>query len=140
MKRILPRPKNLHRLHIVELEYPKRSWRYVRRQGIAVLCLLGGIALSFPGMPGPGFVLVLLGILLGDYPRKKQFFLWLEHKRSFRQARVYLRRRWNMLLLLGRPWVSEEEKEREKSAALKKTRDQQAEQNAPSAVIHDGTG
>jgi hypothetical protein len=140
MNRILPRPKHLHRLHIVELEYPKNSWRYARRQGIAVLCLLGGIALSVPAMPGPGFVLVLLGVLLGDYPRKKQIFLWLEQKRSFRQARVYLRHRWKILLLLGRPWVSEEEKIRERQQAAAKRAHGAEEQEASGSGMRRETG
>lgn len=131
MKRILPRPKHLHRLHIVELEYPRNSWRYVRRQGGAVLCLLVGMALSVPTIPGPGFAFVLLGILLGDYPRKQKFFLWLERKHFFRVTRVYLRREWNLLLLLGRPWVSQEAKERERQERAEAARNPAEEQASP---------
>ncbi len=72
-----------------------------------MLCLTLGIALSIPTIPGPGFVFVLLGIILADFPFKHHFVNWLRHKAWFRRARAYLRRRWNLLLMLGEPWHDE---------------------------------
>jgi len=106
-ERPFARPKHLHRLHLIDSYSSKREWRYWRRQGLACLALLVGLLLSVPTIPGPGFVFLLLGIILADFPFKHRLVGWVRHKHWFRRSRVYLRRRWNLLIMLGEPWHDE---------------------------------
>lgn len=101
------RPNQLHRLHLIDSTTSKREWRYWRRQGLALLSLTVGGLLSIPTVPGPGFVFVLLGIILADFPFKHRLVDRLRNKHWFRRSRVYLRRRWNLLIMLGEPWHDE---------------------------------
>lgn len=69
-----------------QAKHPRRLWAdkppFVRFLGIAGKNLLGvslvivGILLSLPGVPGQGFLTILLGIMLLDFPGKQK----LEHK------------------------------------------------------------
>jgi UPF0716 family protein affecting phage T7 exclusion len=43
----------------------------------AVLLLIAGIALSLPGVPGPGVLLILVALILGDFPKKFEMMAWL---------------------------------------------------------------
>lgn len=47
----------------------------------AVLLLLAGVALSFPGVPGPGLLLILVALILGDFPKKFEMLAWLAERR-----------------------------------------------------------
>jgi len=60
-----------------------------------------GATLSLPGVPGPGFVFLLLGVVLADFPSKHRLVEWVRHKRWFRRVRAYLRVRWKLLILMG---------------------------------------
>ena len=69
-----------------QMKHPRKLWPdkppVVRYLGIAGKNLLGvalvivGILLSLPGVPGQGFLTILLGIMLVDFPGKQK----LEHK------------------------------------------------------------
>jgi hypothetical protein len=39
---------------------------------LGILVTLAGIFLSLPGIPGPGFVLLFVGVMLLDFPGKRQ--------------------------------------------------------------------
>ena len=54
------------------------SWtlRMAKNLTGAVLIILGGIV-SLPGVPGPGLLILLLGIMLADFRRKRRFEQWL---------------------------------------------------------------
>ncbi len=43
--------------------------------GIAVILL--GIVLSLPGIPGPGVLVILVGIMLTDFPQKRNLERWM---------------------------------------------------------------
>jgi hypothetical protein len=55
----------------------------VRWTGIVAKNLAGGLVLVFgavlstPGIPGPGLLMILLGIMLLDFPGKRQMERWL---------------------------------------------------------------
>lgn len=51
----------------------------------AVLLLIAGVALSLPGVPGPGFLLILVSLILGDFPKKFEMLAWLATRRMIRQ-------------------------------------------------------
>jgi hypothetical protein len=52
------------------------TWRILKNVlGVAAVCL--GVMLSLPGIPGPGGPLILLGVALVDFPRKKRLERWL---------------------------------------------------------------
>lgn len=42
-----------------------------------VVLVLGGLVLAIPGVPGPGLLLVLLGITLVNFPGKRRMERWL---------------------------------------------------------------
>jgi hypothetical protein len=44
---------------------------------LGVILLLLGLVLSLPLVPGPGFVLILLGVSLMDFPGKRRLELWI---------------------------------------------------------------
>lgn len=65
----------------------------------AVVAILG-IVMALPGVPGPGILTILLGILLVDFPGKRRLERWvIGHPRVFRSVNR-LRRRY------GKPRLS----------------------------------
>jgi hypothetical protein len=59
--------------------------------GVAVVSL--GIILSLPGIPGPGFLQMLLGVTLVDFPGKRHFERWLVNRPVVLNAITRLRQR-----------------------------------------------
>jgi hypothetical protein len=55
----------------------------IRAAGLILKNLLGalvvavGVVLSLPGVPGPGLLTILLGMMLLDFPGKRRFERWL---------------------------------------------------------------
>ena len=55
----------------------------IRRTGLIAKNLLGvvlvalGVVLSLPGVPGPGLLTILLGVMLLDFPGKRRLERWL---------------------------------------------------------------
>jgi hypothetical protein len=55
-----------------------RRWlRLLAKNVGGAAVILFGIVLSVPGVPGPGALTVLLGIMLMDFPGKRRFERWL---------------------------------------------------------------
>lgn len=62
---------------------PRRFWTdrhpLIRWTGLVAKNLLGalavvlGVILTLPGIPGPGLLMVLIGIMLLDFPRKREW-------------------------------------------------------------------
>ena len=73
---------------------------FIKRQTLGFVSLFAAIVLSIPGVPGPGFVFFILAFLLIDFPKKKSLILLLKGKKWFRIARIVLRRKMNVLLVL----------------------------------------
>jgi hypothetical protein len=53
---------------------PRRSkgWAKVLKNALGVLLIAAGVALSLPMVPGPGFVLLLVGLALVDVPGRQR--------------------------------------------------------------------
>jgi hypothetical protein len=53
---------------------PRRSkgWMKALKNVLGVALILAGIALSLPLVPGPGFVLLLVGLALVDFPGRQK--------------------------------------------------------------------
>jgi len=60
--------------------------------GIAVVIL--GVLLSLPGIPGPGVLLILLGVTLVDFPGKRPLERWLASRPKIFQTINRLRQRY----------------------------------------------
>lgn len=73
---------------------------FLKRQALGFVSLVVGTVLSVPGVPGPGFVFFILAFLLIDFPKKKAAILFLRQKRWFRVARIVVRKKMNILLVL----------------------------------------
>jgi hypothetical protein len=52
-----------------------------------------GVMLSLPGIPGPGFLLILLGVTLIDFPRKRRVERWLVSRSKILNSVNRLRQR-----------------------------------------------
>lgn len=80
--------------------------RIAKNVGGGLLILLG-IVLSFPGVPGQGFLTILIGLMLTDLPGKRRIELWVLRRRSVELAISKLRARYGraplVLPLLGAP-------------------------------------
>jgi hypothetical protein len=57
------------------------------------LAVLGGVVLSLPGVPGPGLVLILIGLMLLDFPGKRRLVRRLVRNPSVLRTINWLRRR-----------------------------------------------
>ncbi len=58
-----------------EAEQPRRpSWtgRRVVRNGVGIVLIAAGVALSVPGVPGQGVLTILVGLALVDFPRRQR--------------------------------------------------------------------
>ncbi len=73
---------------------------YILRQCVSLVLIVAGLLISIPGVPGPGFLIVFLGFLLLSFPGKRRVLNSLSHRRTFRQARVCLRKRVGITLVL----------------------------------------
>jgi len=59
-----------------------------------VLLILLGIVLSFPGIPGQGFLTILIGLMLTDIPGKRRVELWVLRRPTVNKAITKLRERY----------------------------------------------
>ena len=56
---------------------PVRRWvRRILKNAAGVVVVISGIILSLPGIPGPGILTIMLGIMLMDFPRKRRLERW----------------------------------------------------------------
>lgn len=75
--------------------HPVLRWSGLIAKNIAGLGLVGlGIVLSLPGVPGPGFLTILLGIMLMDFPGKRRLECWLIRRPAVLSAANALRERY----------------------------------------------
>ena len=72
----------------------------IRRTGLVVKNVLGamlvglGVLLSLPGVPGPGLLTILIGVMLLDFPGKRRLERWLISRPTILRTINRLRRRY----------------------------------------------
>lgn len=66
-----------HDREILKDKHPVIRWAGIIGKNLAGVVLIAlGVVLSMPGIPGPGLVTILFGVMLVDFPGRR----WLEHK------------------------------------------------------------
>jgi hypothetical protein len=81
--------------------HPVLRWAGLILKNIAgVLLVLVGIVMSLPGVPGPGVMTILLGVMLLDFPGKRALELKLVRRQQVRRALDRVRKRFNQPPLL----------------------------------------
>ena len=75
--------------------HPVRRWtgRLLKNLLGLLLVVLGGI-MAVPVVPGPGIVLLALGVILLDFPGKRRLEQWLVHRATVLHAMNRLRQRY----------------------------------------------
>jgi hypothetical protein len=83
---------------------PPRFWvgrhPFIRRTGLIVKNLVGGVLvllgvlLSLPGIPGPGILTIVIGVILLDFPGKRRLEVWLISRSTIWETINRLRRRY----------------------------------------------
>lgn len=59
--------------HLLPNTHPVlRTIAIAAKNVVGVILILAGIALSLPGIPGPGFLTIFIGIMLTDFPGKRE--------------------------------------------------------------------
>lgn len=72
-----------HDREILKDKHPAIRWAGVIGKNLAgVILIVLGVVMSLPGIPGPGLVTILFGVMLVDFPGRR----WLEHKIVSRPA------------------------------------------------------
>jgi hypothetical protein len=72
----------------------------IRRTGLVMKNLLGaglvalGVVLALPGVPGPGLLTILIGVMLLDFPGKRRLERWLIGRPAILGTINRLRRRY----------------------------------------------
>jgi hypothetical protein len=67
----------------------------VAKNIVGVLLVLTGVVMSLPGVPGPGVLTILLGIMLLDFPGKRGLELKLVRRQQVRRALDGVRKRFH---------------------------------------------
>lgn len=94
--------RSLYRINI-DFDWNKHGLgAYIFRQFIVFLCVIFGILMAIPYVPGPGTLTILLALLIGNYPGKRRFIQWIRTKKYFRIGRYVLRKRYRILLVMPR--------------------------------------
>lgn len=93
------RQRALRFFHVLPAESPGLM-AFMKRQILGLVSLVLGLFLSIPGVPGPGFVFVVLAFLLMDFPGKNKLIGMIQHRKWFRIARVIIRKKAHTLLIL----------------------------------------
>ena len=66
-----------HDREILKDKHPAIRWAAIIGKNLAgVLLIVLGVVMSLPGIPGPGLVTILFGVMLVDFPGRRN----LEHK------------------------------------------------------------
>ena len=60
-----------------------------------VALIIGGIVLSLPGIPGPGIVVLLLGLAITDIPGKHKVIVWIAKKPAVMKSMNRVRRKFH---------------------------------------------
>lgn len=59
--------------HLLPNTHPVlRTIAIAAKNVVGVILILAGIALSLPGIPGPGFLTIFIGVMLTDFPGKRE--------------------------------------------------------------------
>lgn len=65
-------------------------------KNVAGLALIvGGVLLSLPGIPGPGIVILILGLAITDIPGKHKLILWIAKKPAVMRSMNRVRRKFH---------------------------------------------
>jgi hypothetical protein len=76
--------------------HPALRWGGLIAKNLLGIALIGiGIVLSLPGVPGPGLLTILLGVMLTDFPGKRRLECWLIRRPAILSAVNGLRERYN---------------------------------------------
>jgi hypothetical protein len=76
--------------------HPVLRWSGLIAKNLLGIALIGiGIVLSLPGVPGPGLLTILLGVMLTDFPGKRRLECWLIRRPAILAAVNGLRERYN---------------------------------------------
>lgn len=70
----------------------RKIW-FLARNLIGMVLAVGGIVLLIPGVPGPGVVILLLGLVLTDLPGKHKLIVAVVRKRVILNSMNRVRRR-----------------------------------------------
>ena len=58
--------------------HPLIRWAgLIAKNLVGALAVVFGVILSLPGIPGPGVLMILIGIMLLDFPGKREWERWL---------------------------------------------------------------
>ena len=72
-----------HDREILKDKHPAIRWAGIIGKNLAgVILIVLGVVMSLPGIPGPGLVTILFGVMLVDFPGRR----WLEYKIVSRPA------------------------------------------------------
>ena len=83
------RPSRLADVH------PIRRWAtLIIKNIVGAVVVAFGIVLTMPGIPGPGVLTILLGMMIMDFPRKRRLERWLIGRPSVFAAVNRLRNRY----------------------------------------------
>ncbi len=65
---------------LIKKRRSSRPWIRIGRSVLGWIFIVGGAAMVF--LPGPGFLVLLLGITMADFPGKKRVQTWLLHRKA----------------------------------------------------------
>ena len=78
--------------------HPLLQWSVlILKNIVGAVIVVMGIVLTMPGVPGPGILTILLGMMMMDFPGKRRFERWLVSRPGVFAALNRLRQRY------GRP-------------------------------------
>jgi hypothetical protein len=82
-------------------QHPVLRWAGLVGKNIAgLLLVVVGVVMSLPGIPGPGVLTILLGVMLLDFPGKRGLELRLVRRQQVRRALDGVRKRFDKPPLL----------------------------------------
>lgn len=87
--------------HFLTDKHPLLRWTVIVIKNIVgVLLILIGLIMAFPGVPGPGVLTILIGLILIDLPGKRKFEALIIKRPTILSAVTSLRARYNKEPLL----------------------------------------
>ena len=75
-------------------QHPVIRWLFlIGKNLLGLVLVLGGIAMSVPAIPGQGILTILIGLMLLDFPGKRQVELWILRRSAVEKLVNWIRRR-----------------------------------------------
>jgi hypothetical protein len=75
-------------------QHPVIRWLFlIGKNLLGLVLVLGGIAMSLPGVPGQGILTCLIGFMLLNFPGKRQVELWILRRSAVAKVVNWIRRR-----------------------------------------------